>query len=332
MDSAMASTPFLTIAIPTYNRAAALDNTLSIVVPQLDDRSRLVVIDNASTDGTAAVCDRYVRTNAPIEIIRNRFNIGANANIMRCCEQVGEGHLWILPDDDLPHADAVRTIREAIARHPRAGYLNFHTTILDHSQVTRDREISVADPLGFALALDCFGNLLFLPAGVYSGECVAAHIADGYAAIHTSGPSVAMVLGAVARGETSVVFTPASICAWGSPPTWDVAEVTQNVYGLIHLLPAGRPRRVFAKKLLAPFPPKLRRRTNLAAIIEDVAAGGDAIDRAIRRYRIAAGIRPIYALPLVFAWLARAAAPFGMRAAVRALRRWGAGHEDISAT
>jgi hypothetical protein len=321
----MASTPFLTIAIPTYNRAAALEQTLSIVVPQLDSDSRLVVIDNASTDSTAAVCDRYLRTKAPIEIIRNRVNIGADANIMRCCEQAGDGHLWILPDDDRPHDDAVRTIREVIARHPRAGYVNFHTTVLDSFRVSRQREAVVGDALEFATALDCFGNLLFLPAGVYAGDFVAAHMIDGYTAIHTSGPSIAMLLKAIARRETTMVFTPASICAWGAPPTWDPAEVTQNVYGLINLLPAGRSRRSFAKKLLVAFPPKLRRRTNVGCIINDLAAGGDAIDRAVRRYRIAAGIRPVYALPLLLAWCARATAPFGPRAVVRALLHVGSG-------
>lgn len=315
----MARTPFLTIAIPTYNRAAALETTLSIIVPQLDSDSRLVVIDNASTDSTATVCDRYLRTKAPIEIIRNRVNIGADGNIMRCCEQAGDGHLWILPDDDRPHDDAVRTIREVIARYPLAGYVNFHTTLLESFHVSRKREVVVGDALEFATHLDSFGNLLFLPAGVYAGDFVAAHMIDGYHAIHTSGPSIAMLLKALARGETTMVFTPASICSWGAPPTWDPAEVTQNVYGLIDLLPAGRARRSFAKKLLVAFPPKLRRGTNVGCILNDLAAGPDAIDRAVRRYRIATGIRPVYALPLLLAWFARATASFGTRAVVRAL-------------
>lgn len=324
-DASMAVPPFLTIAIPTYNRAAALERTLDIVVPQLDGASRLVVIDNASIDDTARVCDRYRRTDAPIEIIRNRVNIGANANIMRCCEHAGDGHLWILPDDDQPHPDAVRTIRAVIARYPRAGYLNFHTTLLEHFRVTRTREIVVDDAMAFALNLDCFGNLLFLAAGVYSGEFVRPHIIHGHAAIHTSGPSIAMLLRAIARRETSMVFTPASICSWGAPPTWDPTEVTRNVYGLIGFLPAGRPRRTFAKKLLVAFPPKLRRQTNFGGIIDDLATGHEAIDQAVHRYRIAAGIRPGYALPLLLAWLARATAPLGTRAIVRALLRAGTG-------
>ena len=317
----MTSTPFLTIAIPTYNRAVALEHTLGIVVPQLDGDSRLVVIDNASTDDTAAVCGRFLRSSPRVEIIRNRVNIGANANIMRCCEHAGDGHLWILPDDDRPHGDAVRTIREVVSRHPHAGYVNFHTTVLDHFRVVRSREIVVADAAEFASSLDCFGNLLFLPAGVYSGGFVASHIAHGYAAIHTSGPSIAMVLRALARRETSMVFTPASTCEWGAPPTWDAAEVTRNVYGLFDLLPAGRPRRAFARKLFMGFPPKIRRRTNLGAIIDDLAASPEAIDAAVQRYRIAAGVRPVYALPLCLAWLVRAAGPWGARAVARALLR-----------
>ncbi len=319
----MPNTPFLTIAIPTYNRAAALEKTLRIVVPQLDSGSRLVVIDNASSDDTAAVCDRFLRTPAPIEIIRNRVNIGANANIMRCCEHAGDGHLWILPDDDVPHADAVRTIREVIGRHPRAGYFNFHTTLLEHHRVTRSREIVVSNASSLAAELDCFGNLLFLASGVYAGDFIAAHRIDGYAGIHTSGPSIAMVLGALARRETSMVFTPASICAWGAPSTWDPVAVTRDVYCLIGLMPPGRPRRMFAKKLFDRFPPRVRRRTDFRAIIDDLASGPEAIDSAVKRYRFAAGLRPVYTLPLVLAWLARATAPFGTRAIVRALLRAG---------
>ena len=322
-DGSVANMPFLTIAIPTYNRAAALKQTLGIIVPQLDSGSRVVVIDNASSDDTALVCDSNVRTRAPIEIIRNRVNIGANANIMRCCEQAGDGYLWILPDDDVPHADAVRTIREVVARHPRAGYVNFHTTLLEHYRVTRSREIVVSDASGLASELDCFGNLLFLAAGVYSGDFVRAHMIDGYAGIHTSGPSIAMLLGALARRETSMVFTPASICAWGAPPTWDPVAVTRDGYGLVGLLPPGRPRRLFAKKLFDSFPPRLRRRTDCRSIIDDLATGPDAIDAAVKRYRFAAGLRPAFTLPLILAWLARGTAPFGTRAIVRAILRAG---------
>jgi hypothetical protein len=80
---------------------------------------------------------------------------------------------------------------------------------------------------------------------------------------------------------------------------------------------------MFAKKLFDSFPPRVRRRTDFRAVIDDLASGPEAIDAAVKRYRFAAGLRPVYTLPLVLAWLARTTAPFGTRAIVRALLRAG---------
>lgn len=56
------TTPLLTIAIPTYNRASILDSTLAHLIGDADfDSSRveIVVSDNASTDNTAEIVAKY---------------------------------------------------------------------------------------------------------------------------------------------------------------------------------------------------------------------------------------------------------------------------------
>lgn len=316
-DPAAHPVPFLTVAIPTRGRAAALERTLAIVVPQLDAASRLVVVDNASTDGTAAVCARHAVAGGRVEIVRNPVDVGANANIMRCCEHAGPGHLWILPDDDVPNADAVATIRAVIARHPSADYLNFRTSLLDFYGVRRDRERTARGAGEFVDALDSFGNLLFLTAGVYRADFVRAHVIAGHDAIHTCGPSIAMVVGAVARGEATVVFAPESIASWGAPATWDPARVTRGLYGLLPLLPSGPARRRFAATLFRDFPPRLWRKSDLRGLVAALAAGDRALAAAAERYRIAAGVFPRYVLPCVAASALRLVAPFGGSAAAR---------------
>ncbi|MFM7085686.1 MAG: glycosyltransferase [Cyanobium sp.] len=315
-----AAVPFLTIAIPTYNRAEALDTTLAILVPQLDAAVRLVVIDNASTDDTRSVCRRHREAGVPLEIIRNPLNIGADANIMRGCEQAGEGYLWILPDDDLPDAKAIATIRSVIRVHPDVDYINFHTTLLDRSGIARRSERLVRSAEAFVEALDSFGNLLFLTAGVYRAGFVKAWIIQGHEAIVTCGPSIAMVLQAIGRGEASVLFTPASIATWGVFPTWDIQRVCRAVYRLIELLPAGAVRRRFALKLLADFPPRLWSSSDLRGILKAAADGEAALMAAQERYRIAAAYqsRSIPALMLVVAL--RGAAPLGALALISRLR------------
>ena len=92
----------LDIVIPAYNRDSKLSSTLSSLLPQLDDRARLIVIDNASTDQTKLVV-KQAQLDYPslgIDYVRNSVNIGANANILRAFEVSSAKWLWVLGDDD----------------------------------------------------------------------------------------------------------------------------------------------------------------------------------------------------------------------------------------
>lgn len=49
------NTPILTVAIPTWNRAQALDNCLRSVCANLPNGIEVLVSDNASTDNTGKI-------------------------------------------------------------------------------------------------------------------------------------------------------------------------------------------------------------------------------------------------------------------------------------
>ena len=77
--------PILTIAIPTYNRFETVCANLTRLVPLLTQDVCVLVLDNASTDGTRNLTD-WVRANHPdasIRVIRNVTNVGAGANVTR---------------------------------------------------------------------------------------------------------------------------------------------------------------------------------------------------------------------------------------------------------
>ena len=101
--------PILTIAIPTYNRFETVCANIKLLVPQMSPDVCLLVIDNASTDGTRDLND-WVRANHPdasIRVIRNVTNVGAGANVTRSFELVDTPWVWTLSDDDPVHPDAV---------------------------------------------------------------------------------------------------------------------------------------------------------------------------------------------------------------------------------
>ena len=91
--------PLVTLAISTYNRADGyLRVALASAVAQTYEPLEIVVVDNASTDGTAALVASYA--DPRIRYVRNAKNIGANGNFNACLEHARGTYFLLLHDDD----------------------------------------------------------------------------------------------------------------------------------------------------------------------------------------------------------------------------------------
>lgn len=101
-DSTAAARPLLTIAVPTYNRAAQLDMLLRVLEPQLTafPQVELLVSDNASTDNTPQVIAAAQQRFA-FRAQRHEVNIGADANFVSCYNNARGSFFWICGDDDI---------------------------------------------------------------------------------------------------------------------------------------------------------------------------------------------------------------------------------------
>ena len=102
------SSPLVTIAIPTYNRAdsylpQALRSALGQTYPNLD----IVVSDNCSTDQTRALVTSIA--DSRLRYFRHDANIGPTPNHNFCVEQAKGKYLLILHDDDLIDNDFVES-------------------------------------------------------------------------------------------------------------------------------------------------------------------------------------------------------------------------------
>ena len=110
--------PLLTVAIPTFNRAAFLDLCLANLVPQLRGRGdvvELLVCDNASSDGTAAVAEKYGAEFPRLRYVRHPADIGSDRNITRCFELARGRYVLLFGDDDVLLPGAVGRILEVLA-------------------------------------------------------------------------------------------------------------------------------------------------------------------------------------------------------------------------
>lgn len=113
----MNTRPLLTIAIPTYNGAKTISNMFELLIPQLTNEIELVVSDNASTDDTKAIIKRYIDLGVNIKYFCNEFNIGPDANFLKCMLSGNGKFVWLLSDDDVPVENSLQCIINFLKVH-----------------------------------------------------------------------------------------------------------------------------------------------------------------------------------------------------------------------
>lgn len=94
------SMPLISIAIPTYNREYYLSQAIESVLRQSYPNIEIIISDNASTDHTEEVVNKYLN-NDSIKYYKNTTNIGMVPNWRKILyEYVTGDWLLILSDDD----------------------------------------------------------------------------------------------------------------------------------------------------------------------------------------------------------------------------------------
>lgn len=92
--------PMVTIGIPTYNRCHLLARSIESALRQTYQNIEVVVSDNASTDDTSRVCNRYATQDGRLKYTRLSTNRGATANFSEVLKHAsGEYFLWLGDDD-----------------------------------------------------------------------------------------------------------------------------------------------------------------------------------------------------------------------------------------
>jgi len=104
------SGPKYSIIIPAFNEAERLPATLDSVLAYLLARlwnAEIIVVNDGSTDETAAVVQRYAAANSAVRSIENGTNRGKGHSIRRGVEEAaGEIVLFIDADNSTPIEDA----------------------------------------------------------------------------------------------------------------------------------------------------------------------------------------------------------------------------------
>jgi rhamnopyranosyl-N-acetylglucosaminyl-diphospho-decaprenol beta-1,3/1,4-galactofuranosyltransferase len=102
--------------VVTYNRRDKLPRCLAALADQRRQPDRILVVDNASTDGTLEMLERDHRG---IDLLALETNIGGAGGFhegMKHAHAQGADWLWLMDDDTIPDPDALAELLSASAR------------------------------------------------------------------------------------------------------------------------------------------------------------------------------------------------------------------------
>jgi glycosyltransferase involved in cell wall biosynthesis len=113
--------PLVSILIPVYNREQLLIPCVESARAQDSRDIEIVIVDNASTDGTWDVCQRLAAEDPRIRIFRNPSNVGPVRNWARCLAEARGRYAKLLFSDDTIAPDFL-TRTTPWLEDPRVGF------------------------------------------------------------------------------------------------------------------------------------------------------------------------------------------------------------------
>lgn len=107
-DEIMDELPFVSILIPVFNREQYIAECIESALTQTYAHFEIIIVDNASTDRTAKICQDFANKNSKIRFFENKSNVGPVKNWQRCAQEAQGDFVKILFSDDLLLKDCLQ--------------------------------------------------------------------------------------------------------------------------------------------------------------------------------------------------------------------------------
>ena len=148
----------IAVCIATYNHEAYIAQAIeSVLMQECDEAIRIYIGDDASTDGTAAICKQYAEKDARIVYVQRPRNIGLVANTIDLYRQIISdecAYIAMLDGDDYwTDTHKLQLQLDYMRTHPKISFVHTNGRTLSGKDTwtfgQRDGEYGI-DSVGFA--------------------------------------------------------------------------------------------------------------------------------------------------------------------------------------
>lgn len=115
--------PTVTLVVPNYNHARYIPESVGSILAQTRPPDRVLIIDDASTDGSVAVISRLIAEHPGWELIRHDRNKGVIRRQNEALASADTEWIGFLGADDVLHPTYVEKAIAQAAPHPDVGLI-----------------------------------------------------------------------------------------------------------------------------------------------------------------------------------------------------------------
>ena len=114
------TTSAISVVIPAYNAEKYIGEALESALAQTRPAAEIIVVDDGSTDGTAAVAEKF---GSPVRLIRNPENLGVGASRNRGVQASRGEYVAYLDADDQWRPNHLAKLGALLDAHTRVGFV-----------------------------------------------------------------------------------------------------------------------------------------------------------------------------------------------------------------
>ena len=155
--------PLVSIVMATYNGERFLEAQMDSVLKQSYPSLEIIVVDDGSTDGTAAILQSYANKHSKIKLyFAEGRNLGYIKNFEKGCQLATGDYISFCDQDDVWHPDKTAILMQAIGDHPM---------VYGDDKLVDDQLNSLKQKHSDVKSLQSFDNCLYFA----TDNCVGGH-------------------------------------------------------------------------------------------------------------------------------------------------------------
>lgn len=139
--------PRVSVVMSVYNGETYLRKAVDSILNQTFTEFEFIVVDDASTDGTARILTEYARREPRIHLLSNSINLGLARSLNRALEQASGRYVARMDADDISLPFRLEKQLAFMEKHPEVGVLGTAVELIDSAGQVTGQRIYPLDPI-----------------------------------------------------------------------------------------------------------------------------------------------------------------------------------------